>query len=82
MMDEDEEGVEDKTDPILHYLRNYYISHTDRETLLESATVGNRVSEPSSFGAFPASAPGIFCQETAPAPEDIFLKNKFVRTVK
>ena len=60
MMDEDEEGVEDKTDPILHYLRNYYISHTDRETLLESATVGNRVSEPSSFGAFPASAPGIF----------------------
>ena len=44
MMDEDDEGVEDRTDPILHYLRNYYLSHTDRETLLESATVGNRVS--------------------------------------
>jgi hypothetical protein len=37
-MGEEEELVE-RPDPILHYLRNYYISHTDRETLLESATV-------------------------------------------
>jgi hypothetical protein len=53
----DEEEVGDKTDPILHYLRNYYISHTDRETLLESATVrsfehfsANSVAEPKPQG--------------------------------
>jgi hypothetical protein len=34
---EEEEG--ERPDPILHYLRNYFISHTDRETLMESATV-------------------------------------------
>jgi hypothetical protein len=36
---EEEEG--ERPDPILHYLRNYFISHTDRETLMESATVIN-----------------------------------------
>jgi hypothetical protein len=37
--EEEEEG--ERPDPILHYLRNYFISHTDRETLMESATVIN-----------------------------------------
>ncbi len=40
-MEEDGEEEGERPDPILHYLRNYFISHTDRETLMESATVIN-----------------------------------------
>jgi hypothetical protein len=39
MEEEGEEEEGERPDPILHYLRNYFISHTDRETLMESATV-------------------------------------------